>query len=131
MPISAFNSNWYLALSTLSQEGINLCTNCLQSKPFPKEKAKLKPINNETQPHYKHHNHLPKQIKPSYLFNSFYFILEHLTKLLKPQTRKNMPLLQTNTKSATSIKSTKIPIDPLPPDHYYNCQSRNVAYIIL
>ena len=93
-------------------------------------RAKLKPLNNEKKNSRQTSPPLSEpQIKPNHPFNLSQST-SHIYRNPIKWHGKNMPLFA-NTKSFdTSTKSTKIPIDPLPPNLYYNCQSTIIVYLI-
>ena len=95
-------------------------------------RAKLKPLNIEptattqpTSPPYQ------PQMEPNYPFNVFQSTSQNYRNPIKRHGKSCTYCKQLNTKSfATSTtRSTKIPIDPSPPNHYHNCQSKNVVYL--
>ena len=71
-------------------------------------------------------------MEPNYPFNIFQSTSQNYRNPIKQHGKSCTYCKQLKTKSfATSTtRSTKIPIDPPPPNHYHNCQSKNIVYLI-
>ena len=72
------------------------------------------------------------QIEPNYPFSLFQDTSQNFRDPIKRHHNECQICKQLNTKSfvISTARSTKTLIDPLPPQQYYNCHSRNVVYLI-
>ena len=76
-------------------------------------------------------NHDGPPIEPNYPFNLFDNTSQNYRNPIKPCKKTCTMCKQLETKSfAYSTRRTKTPINQPPPNKYFNCQSRNVVYLI-
>ena len=77
-------------------------------------------------------NHEESHIEPNYPFNLFETTSQNFRNPIKRciKTCSICTKLETKSFAYSTTRSTKTPINPPPPNQNFNCQSRNVVYLI-